>query len=134
MNRTMVRRAEEDNCRCFVEVHGFTREEREVTLCRLHEAFAASGCWLLEYRRRRRHSVEYNFEVELGAVMELYCGLVHAGVEMTEVSHRAITDLCVLRLHERALHGTPRVVSVRLVMSFLEAEETDVFAAVAASA
>lgn len=89
-------------------------------LQRLHGVLAASGCWLVEYRRRGRRVVEYSFDVALDSVVEMYCGLLHAGVEMTAVSHLAMTQLCVLRRHERALRGSPGVVKLRLVMSFLD--------------
>jgi len=128
-----------ETCGCVIEVYSFALEEREVMLPRLYRVLRASGCWTVAYRRCGRHSVEYSFELELGAVMELYCGLVQAGLEMTEVSHRALTELCVLRAHERALRGgggqTPRVVSVRLRMSFVDLqEEAAVPGVVAASA
>lgn len=131
----MMWRAEQDDCRCVVEIHGFSWEERGVVLRRLHVVFAASGCWVVEYRRRGRRVVEYGFEVALGSVVEMYCGLLHAGVEMTELSHRAMTQLCVLRGHEHALRGRPGVVKLRLVMSFFDAmEEMEVRPLVTASA
>ena len=104
-------------------------------LPRLHCAFAACGCWVVEYRRRGRQVAEYSFDVELSSIVELYCGLLHAGVEMTELSHRAMTQLCVLRGHERALRGTTAVVTLRLVMNFFDGmEEREVVPVVAASA
>ena len=107
-------------------------------LPRLYKALAASGCWTVRCRRWGRQAVEYSFEVELSAALELYCGLVEAGLELTEVSHRALTELCLLRSHDRALRGagclTPRLVSVRLMMSFVAAEEMEVAAVMAASA
>src|SRR5215469_16234358 len=124
-----------ETCGCVIEVYSFALEEREVMLPRLYRVLRASGCWTVACRRCGRDSVEYIFEVELGAVMELYCGLVQAGMELTEVSHRALTELCVLRTHERALHGTARVVSVLLRMSFFDLqEEAAVPGVVAASA
>ncbi|HEV2575890.1 MAG TPA: hypothetical protein VGU25_01655 [Acidobacteriaceae bacterium] len=62
--------------------------------------------------------------MNLSAALELYCGLAQAGLEMTELSHRALTELCMLRTHERALRAGVRVVSVRLRVSFLGMSES----------
>jgi hypothetical protein len=127
-----------DSCECVIEVHGVSIEERRVILPRLYKALAACGCWTVSYRRCGARAVEYGFEVELASTVELYCGLAQAGLEMTELSHRALTELCVLRTHEQALRGsrclTPRVVSVRLMMSFVDPEEIAVAGVIAASA
>jgi hypothetical protein len=134
----MMQRATDAETRgCVIEVHSFSLEERNAMLPRVYRVLAASGCWTVGYKRRGRRTLEYSFEVELGAVVELYCGLVQAGLEMTEVSHRALTELCVVRTHEQALRSArglgPHVVSVRLVMSFLDAEEEVELAAVMAA-
>ena len=116
-----------ESCGCVIEVHGVSLEERGVILPRLYKVLAACGCWTVGYRRRGARVVEYSCAVELAAMVELYCGLVQAGLEMTEVSHRALTELCVLRTHERVLSAsrclTPRMVNVRLVMNFIDPEE-----------
>jgi hypothetical protein len=105
-----------------IEVHGFSCESRTLMLQRLRIALAASGCWLIG-TRYSRGSVEYSFEIELGAVLDLYCGLVHAGLQMTELTHHTLTELCVLRTHGQALNAHRRVLRVRLLMSFVQAEE-----------
>lgn len=122
----MIRPSGTETCGCVIEVHSFALEERNVMLPRLYKVLAGCGCWTLSYRRSGRRALECSFDVELAAVVELYCGLVQVGLEMTEVSHRALTDLCVLRANERALRDrslNPRVVSVRLTMNFVSAEE-----------
>jgi hypothetical protein len=106
-----------------MEVHGVSLESRDVMLPRLYTALAASGCWLVRYRRGEPRRVEYSFEMELNRALDLYCGLVQAGLELTELSHRMLTELCVLRTHNRALSGPPRVVTLRLVLSFVVAED-----------
>jgi len=63
--------------------------------------------------------MEYSFDVELRAVLDLYCGLAQSGLEMTELSHRTLTELCMLRTHERALRAGVRQVSLRLSIRFL---------------
>ena len=123
----MMRRAlGADSCGCVIEVHGASLEERSVMQPRLYRVLAACGCWTLSYKRCGPRILEYSFETELRAVVELYCGLVQAGLEMSEVSHRALTELCVLRTHERMLRGSrglsPQVVGVRLRIIFVDLE------------
>jgi hypothetical protein len=107
-----------------IEVHSFSIEERKLLLPRLWKMFAATGCSEAVCKRCGRRTVEYRFDVELRSVLDLYCGLAQVGLEMTEVSHRALTELCMLRTHERALRAGVRVVSVRLRVSFLEVPQS----------
>jgi hypothetical protein len=123
---------------CVIEVHGCSLEERAAMSQRLFKVLVACGCCAVRFKRFGARALEYSFEVDLAAVLDLYCGLAQAGLEMTEVSHRALTELCVLRSHERVLLGTrcltPRVVNVRVMMSFFDPEEIAVPGVIAASA
>jgi hypothetical protein len=105
---------------CVIEVHCFSCEKRRLVLSRLYKAFTAVGCSVVGYKRSGRRTVEYRFDVDLHTVLDLYCGLAQAGLEMTEVTHRTLTELCMLRTHERALRAGVRMVSIRLKISFLE--------------
>ena len=105
-----------------IEVHGFSLESRAAMLPRLQRVLTASGCWLTA-SKRGGGSAEYCFEVELAAALELYCGLVQAGVQMTELAHRTLTGLCMVCAHGQVLSGHPRVLTVRLMVRFLPAEE-----------
>jgi hypothetical protein len=118
----MTTLTQEPECGSAIEVHGFSCESRTVMLPRLYRVFAANGCWLVGCKRERG-SVEYSFEIELAAALDLYCGLVHAGVQMTELTHLTLTGLCMLRTHEKALSSARRVFSVRLVLAFVKLEE-----------
>jgi hypothetical protein len=131
----MTRTALDSEFESALEVHSFSAEERTVLLPRVYKALTASGCSVFGRRRRGQRMVEYSFEIELRAALDLYCGLAQAGLEMTEVSHRALTELCMVRTHERALRAGVRVVSVRLRISFLERpESTEIVLVQAASA
>ena len=128
-----------DSCGCVIEVHRVSLEERGKLLHRLYRVLMACGCCTVGYKRFGARALEYSFDVELSAMMELYCGLAQTGLELTEASHRALTELCVLRSHERALRESrcmdPHVVKVRLRMSFVDpAEEIAVPGVIAASA
>jgi hypothetical protein len=123
----MYRAPAENSCGCVIEVHCVSLEERGALLQRLYKVLAACGCCTVGYKRFGARALQYSFDLELVAMLELYCGLVQAGLEMSGLSHRALTELCVLRSHEQVLHGarglTPRLVSVRLRMSFVDPEE-----------
>ena len=93
-------------------------------LSRLYRMFAANGCGVVDCKRRGRRAVEYSFGVELGGMLDLYCGLAQVGLDMTEVSHRALTEMCMLRTHERVLRAGFRTVSVRLRISFLQKDRS----------
>jgi hypothetical protein len=128
----------EDEPGCAIEVHGFSFEEQGVVLRRLRRGFVASGCWTVGYRRRAR-GVEFSLNVGLDAAMEMYCGLVAAGLELTGVSHRVLTELCVLGVNERMSGGRSRRcsrrVNVRIVTSFIRVEkEMELWQVIAASA
>jgi len=128
----------ESSCACVIEVHGCSLEERAAMSQRLFQVLVACGCCAVRFKRFGAKALEYCFEVELAAILDLYCGLAQAGLEITDVSHRALTELCVLRSHEQVLLGTrcltPHVVSVRLMMSFFDPEEAAVPGVIAASA
>jgi hypothetical protein len=116
----MMKPALDSDCGCVIEVHSFSCEKRTLLLSRLYKVFTASGCCVVGCKRRGRRTVEYSFEVNLQAVLDLYCGLAQAGLDLTEMSHRTLTELCMLRTHERALRVGVRLVSMRLRVSFLE--------------
>jgi len=122
----MHRAIQEDSCGCVIEVHGCSLEERTSLQQRLFKVLMACGCCAVRYKRFGARALEYSFEVELAAMLEFYCGLVQAGLEMTDVSHRALTEVCVLRSHEQVLCGkrclAARAVCVRLMMSFPDPE------------
>ena len=120
----MMRPALDSDFGSAIEVHSFSVEDRKLLLPRLWKVFTAAGCSAAVCKRCGRRTVEYRFDVELGAVLDLYCGLAQAGLEMTEVSHRALTELCMLRTHERALRAGVRVVGVKLRISFLEMRQS----------
>lgn len=119
----MKRQAPDSGCGCVVEVHSFSREELRLTLPRLHKVLVASGCWTFRCKQCGQQTVVYSFEVELGAVLDLYCGLVRSGLELTDLSHHALTELCTLWTHQAALREGIGPVSVQLSMSFVDADE-----------
>ena len=105
-----------------IEVHGLSFESRAVTLSKLHKVLPSSGCWMVAYKRSR-DATEYRFEIELGAALELYCGLMHTGLQLTDPAHRTLTELCMLRIHERMLNSQSRSLRVRLVITFFRFDE-----------
>jgi hypothetical protein len=107
--------------RLQVQVCCFSHEDRHVIIPRLSIALAESGCWLMGCRVLRPSDVEYRLDMSLRSALDLYGGLVNAGLELTEGSHRGLTNLCTLRKHHRLGPGANRLVDLRLEVRFLDA-------------
>jgi len=107
-----------------VDLRCFTYGDRAAVLDDMLYAMSQSGCWLESRRATSASQVEIYFGAMLGAMDEIYGGLVGAGVEMPRDSHRALTWLCTLRRHRKDTVVAMRTVSIRMEMSFLtEAQE-----------
>jgi len=53
-------------------------------------------------------------------VLDLYSGLIGAGLELTRGSHLELTGLCGLLKHDLTAAARRRIVHVQLEISFLE--------------
>jgi hypothetical protein len=95
-------------------------EERRVIFPAIHEALDLSGCWLLERRPTSFTHVEFKFEVQPRFIVELYAGLIAAGLELTRASHDELSMLCTLRKHEDVPGSLPGVITAGLRVCFLE--------------
>jgi hypothetical protein len=108
-----------------VDLPAFTYGERSMVLDEMMRTLNESGCWLESRRALSSTQIELYFVAMLGAIDELYGGLIGAGVEMTRESHRAMTWLCTLRRHRRESVVLTRTVSIRLEMNFLSEPEEE---------
>lgn len=102
------------------DIAAFSYEERRVILPAVAEALENSGCWLLDRHATSFTQMEYNFELEMRSGVNLYTGLIAAGLELTRSSHAELTTLCTVHKHRGQLAALPGVLTVRLVVSFLE--------------
>lgn len=97
----------------------FTYGDRAVVLDDLLQTMNESGCWVESRRATSGSRVEIHFGAMLGAMDEIYGGLVATGLEMPRESHRVLTWLCTLRRHRKDSVVATRTVSIRIEMSFL---------------
>jgi len=101
-------------------LESFSYEGRRVILPALADAMTCSGCWLLERRAVSVTQLEYIFEIQQRAVLDLYSALIGTGLELTRSSHLELTSLCALLTHSPTSIDRRRVVRVTLEVSFLE--------------
>jgi len=103
-----------------LEIETFSYEDRRVIYPAITEALEMCGCWLLDRRSTSLTQVEFSFELQLRAVVDLYAALIAAGLELTRSSHNALTVFCTLRKHQDYPSSLAGVVTVQLGVSFLE--------------
>jgi hypothetical protein len=107
-----------------LSLHGFSYEERREILPAVTEAVSSDGCWLRERRVVGFSQVEFHFEMQLRAAIELYSNLIGTGLELSPGTHAELAGLCTLRHNQRQtqrLRNRPgRILSVRLAVNFLE--------------
>lgn len=103
-----------------LDIATFSYEERRVILPAIIEALEHSGAWLLDRKPASFTQMEYHFELHSYAVLDLYAALIAAGLELTRASHDDLTALCAVRQHNPRPSGLPSLLSVRLLVSFLE--------------
>ena len=103
-----------------VDLQGYSYEDRQGLLPTLTSAFTDCGGWILDRKTVSANTMEFNFEIQLSSVVELYSSLLSTGVELTRVAHATLTDLCTCRHHLERTAQTSQVLSLRLNLSFLE--------------
>jgi hypothetical protein len=103
-----------------VDLQGYSYEDRQGLLPSLTSAFTDCGGWILDRKTVSANTMEFNFEIQLSSVVELYSGLLSTGVELTTLAHATLTDLCTCRHHLERTSQTSQVLSLRLLLSFLE--------------
>jgi hypothetical protein len=110
----------------YLELRGYSYDERRHILPAVTEVVSSGGCWLRERRILSFTQIEFYFEMQLRGALDLYSALIGAGLELTQPSHSELTGLCTVRRHDgRLRQHIGRVVSVRLEVSFLEDSEFD---------
>lgn len=103
-----------------LQLQGFTYSERRDVLAGLTRAFDNAGCWLLERKALSLTQVSARFELQLRSALELYAGLLAAGVDLTRGSHMVFHGLCTVRKHQLNRLEPFRIVEMELELSFLE--------------
>lgn len=103
-----------------LEIATFSYEERRVILPAVLEALEHCGCWLLDRKPASFTQMEYSFELHAYAVVDLYAALIAAGLELTRSSHEDLTTHCAVRRHNVRPSSLPNLLSVRLLVNFVE--------------
>ena len=106
-----------------VRLQTFTYDDRRAVSSALASALDRSGAWVLERTAPAVEQMRLRLEIQLRSALDLYTGLIGAGLELTRGSHMALTDLCTLARHRRNGREPFRVVEVVLEVSFLDEME-----------
>jgi len=101
-------------------LQSFSYEGRRVILPALADAMTHCGGWLLERKAVSITQIDFIFEIQQRAMLDLYSALVEAGLELTRGSHLELTSLCAMLRHSSTSAARRRVVHVILEVSFLE--------------
>lgn len=109
-----------------LELRCYSYDERREVLAAVAELISTGGCWLKSRRALSFTQVEFLFEMQLRASLEVYSGLLEAGLELSPQAHMELTSLCTLRRHKDELQASAsQVVSVRLELQFIDDAEGD---------
>jgi hypothetical protein len=103
-----------------LDLQGFCYQEREGIMPALNLACTDSGGWILDRTSHTGNIVEFNIEIQLGGIVELYANFVANGVELTRAAHIQLTDLCNCRHYSERTENQHQIVSLRLKLNFLE--------------
>ena len=103
-----------------LDLQGYSYQDRQGLLPVLNAAFAQSGGWVLDRKTLSASAMEFQIEIQLRAIVELYASLVASGLELTRSTHATMRDLCTCRLHLSLIASPNQVLSLRLELNFLE--------------
>lgn len=101
------------------DIQGYSYEASEGLLRTLNRSLVTSGGWILDRRPISDTNYEFTLEIELRFALDLYAGIIAAGVELTRTNHLALTDLCTCRLHMKGSNELRQIVGLRLEVCFL---------------
>ena len=102
-----------------LDIQGYSYEPSEGLLRTLNRSLVTSGGWIIDRRPISSTNYEFTLEIELRFVLDLYAGVIAAGVELTRANHLAFTDLCTCRLHLRGSSELRQIIGIRLEVCFL---------------
>jgi hypothetical protein len=103
----------------LLDIQGYSYEPSEELLRNLNRILVNSGGWIMDRRALSATNYEFTIEVELRSILDLYAGIIAAGIELTRANHLALTDLCTCRLHLLGSSELRQVIGLRLEVAFL---------------
>jgi hypothetical protein len=104
----------------LLDIQGYSYEPSEDLLRNLNRILINSGGWILDRRALSATNYEFTIEVELRSILDMYAGIIAAGIELTRANHLALTDLCTCRLHLLGSNELRQIIGLRLEVAFLK--------------
>ena len=104
----------------LLDIQGYSYEPSEELLRNVNRILVNSGGWILDRRALSQTIYEFTLEVELRSILDVYAGIIAAGIELTRSNHLALTDLCTCRLHLMGSDDLHQVIGLRLEIAFLK--------------
>jgi hypothetical protein len=102
-----------------LHIQSYSYEEQKAIFPMLAESVSRCGGIVVSRRAASRSLLELCVEISLGDVLELYCALVAAGLELTRSAHLRLTELCLYGNYY-AETEQDQAVSIYVEISFLE--------------
>jgi hypothetical protein len=107
-----------------LQIQSYSYQDRQSVVPVLMYTVTHSGGWICERRTLSPMTVEFSVEIELRGILDLYAGIIGAGLEMTRSGHKQLTEMCMYRRHPR-LVDPAQTVMVQMEVSFLEEANLD---------
>src|ERR1700722_10636272 len=82
-----------------LNIQAFTYEQRNGVLRDLASACTNCGGWILDRKTLSPTNMEFQIEIQLRTILDLYAAIISTGVELTRSGHEALTELCTRRTH-----------------------------------
>ena len=102
-----------------LDIQAFSFEQRQEVLQRLTAALIGCGAWVTERQPASTDSIEFDMEIRLRMVLDIYSVLVSSGVELSRSGHDILTDLCTIRKYISLTSELGQFVELRLRVRFL---------------
>ena len=105
------------------QIQGYSYQDRQGLLPVLATTLAHCGGCVRGRKMLSPTTLAIEVKIELIAVLDLYAGIISAGLELTRAAHLTLTELCLRRQHIH-LVDAGQVVTIQLEISFLQPDGT----------
>jgi hypothetical protein len=119
--RVQRRCSERDGNMLKIALHGYSSVDQLELEGRLIQIVVDCRGWILEEKSISVTGYRLRFEVGLVDIPDLYGGLQEAGLQLTPLAHRALTEMCLCRKHLPPTDDVP-IVSIDLYVGILDEE------------
>ena len=105
----------------FLQLHGFTRIDRQEMISRVKEAISTGGGYILDFHMFSNASICINFEVPAGSIEKLYSSLTETSLHLYQESHDLLAD-CRNRVEQLGEESKAIDVAGTLQITFIHNE------------